>query len=74
MEQSRLKSPVLWAAVVAQVLVILLTLGVIGPNEDQLKWLTALAEQGNYAVWCRGSEAAEGLILDYLAGKVRRDA
>lgn len=30
--QSRWKSPVLWAAIVAQVLAILLTLGIIGPG------------------------------------------
>lgn len=30
MDQNRLKSPVVWAAVVAQVVTILLTLGVIG--------------------------------------------
>lgn len=40
-----------------------------GPTEAQEKWMRDLSAQGYAVCWCRGWEAAAGVIKDYMQGK-----
>ena len=42
-------------------------------SKDQSKWLQELSKQGYMVAVCYGSEAAEQMLEDYLAGKYRRE-
>lgn len=42
-------------------------------SDDQEEFIQFTNEQGYYATWCKGWEAAKQVITDYLEGRVCRD-
>lgn len=47
-----------------------LKVGYNKPTVQQLKWIEELNEQGHYAAWVKGEEAAIGLIAKYMSGEL----